>query len=226
MKLDTYRSPLGKNLRGRGNQFALASNKGVLGQLQSKNTSLNCKLRKSARTNDGNPMRTQEIDMAKIRPIRPDSQDEIRLVAERMRLTLIEVLEADRGGQMYELDWLEDRVRFHLDGNGCTGQVFVAVSRADEIMGHTIVRLETDDSSSTYGLFSTIYVAEDFRGAGVAQELIEAGEDWILGLGQSVAVTYTHPENHRLHRLFGGRGYACTPINDDFVKLEKNFPKS
>ena len=77
-----------------------------------------------------------------IRPIDPQSAREIELVASRMRATLMEVLDPARGEAMYTIEWLDDRVRQHLDGRH-VGAVFVAEDDG-EIVGHTIVRIEHD----------------------------------------------------------------------------------
>lgn len=61
-----------------------------------------------------------------IRPIDSNSLPEIELVATRMRETLKEVVGAERGESMYSMDWLIDRVRFHLDPNLSTAQVLVS----------------------------------------------------------------------------------------------------
>ena len=99
-----------------------------------------------------------------IRPISRDDDAEIRLVAERMRKTLIEVLGPDVGTNMYSMDWLERRVRFHLDPSACRGEVFVAEDTEGHVVGHCIVRVETDDAGPL-GLFSTTWVEPEARRA-------------------------------------------------------------
>jgi GNAT superfamily N-acetyltransferase len=112
-----------------------------------------------------------------------------------MRETLVEVLGEERGGGMYTMDWLVQRVEFHLNPESCTDQVFLAQSVSGETLGHTIVRLDKDFEDQQIGLFSTTYVAPMYRGQGVAQALVDRGEEWIKGLGMSRAVTYTDPGN-------------------------------
>ena len=150
----------------------------------------------------------------RIRPQLAEHEDQIiQLIAERMRLTLIQVLGEDRGGSMYEMDWLVDRVRFHMDPTRCTGRIIIA--ELDELLvaGHTIVRVENKDE----GLFSTIYVAPPHRGRGIGQDLVSAGEHWFRSLRVARMTTYTHPKNAGLIHLFKNRGYSLTPIDDDFV---------
>jgi len=143
----------------------------------------------------------------------------ISLIAERMRLTLIEVLGEERGAAMYELDWLLDRVRFHLDPDRSNGCVFVAEDEMKKIAGHTIVRME----SASEGLFSTTYVAPEYRGRGVASALIAAGEEWLLNKGAKLIRTNTHPANTGLIQLFINRSYALNHINEDFVSLTRVY---
>ena len=161
--------------------------------------------------------------MPYIRPINPQSPSEVRIVAERMRLTLIEVLGQERGSEMYTMDWLEARVRYHLDPTQSIGEVLLAVDELGNVAGHTILRVEKDEDGSDFGLFSTIYVAESYRRLGIAQALISHGESWMMDHGLTLGVTYTHPKNERLHRLFGLLGYQSTPINEDFVRLSKSW---
>ena len=169
--------------------------------------------------------------MTLIRPIDPSSDSEILLVAGRMRETLVEVLGAARGGEMYEPEWLEARVRWHLDASACTGAVFVAEDD-DALVGHTIVRLERasygeseepGEDEPLLGLFSTIYVVPSARRAGVANALIERGEAWMHTQGMTRAATLTDAHNTKLHELFFARGYSLTPLPDDFVRLSRTL---
>ncbi|MEQ1936174.1 MAG: hypothetical protein ABL962_20145, partial [Fimbriimonadaceae bacterium] len=80
-----------------------------------------------------------------IRPLNPNSIEEIELVAKRMRLTLMEVISVEEGEKMYTMDWLIERVKFHLDPTLCDGQVFLAEADDGTILGHTIVRIESGE---------------------------------------------------------------------------------
>ena len=62
----------------------------------------------------------------RIRPLDPTRADEVDLVATRMRATLVEVVDPVEGHTLYTMDWLRQRVRWHLDPGACDGQVFVA----------------------------------------------------------------------------------------------------
>lgn len=112
-----------------------------------------------------------------IRPIAPGSDEEIAWVASRMRATLVEVLGKDRGGTMYTHEWLCERVRFHLDSDRCDGAVFVA--DGEGLRGHTIVRRETWEDGSTFGLFSTFWVEPESRRSGLGALLVATGEGWM-----------------------------------------------
>lgn len=160
-----------------------------------------------------------------IRPVDTATDDEVVFVATRMRATLMEVLGAEQGAAMYELDWLVDRVRFHLDPERCTGAVFVADADG-EVVGHTIVRVEEDPEdpdvdATSVGLFSTTYVAPAGRRRGVADLLLGRGEDWMRAQGQAVAITYTDPDNEPLIALYRERGYDLAAAGDDFVRLSR-----
>lgn len=160
-----------------------------------------------------------------VRPIDAASDHEVALVADRMRLTLVEVLGEARGSSMYSMDWLRDRVRHHLDPARSTGAVFVA-DVGGEVVGHTIVRVDADDDGSPIGLFSTTYVAPEARRRGVACALVEAGEGWIRGRSLLVAYTYTSPTNVKLVRLFERFGYSVVDQRGEMIRLAKRWSRA
>jgi GNAT superfamily N-acetyltransferase len=143
----------------------------------------------------------------RIRPIDRDTGAEIELVADRMRSTLIEVLGYDVGANMYSMDWLRARVRWHLDPAQCTGEVFVA-ENDDEIVGHTVVRLGPGGDGDPVGLFSTIYLVPRARRRGVADALVLRGEAWFAAHGISTIGTSTSETNNALFALFAKHGYT------------------
>lgn len=159
-----------------------------------------------------------------IRPIDSESQEEITLVATRMRETLGEVLGADRGTTMYTLDWLTDRVRYHLDSQRCDGQVFVATDSHQIITGHAIVRLEELDHEGPIGLFSTIFVIPTQRRQGIATALMGAVEHWIQSKGRRRVIYHTATSNDKLIQLFQKHGYNITLTTGDMVRLVKYLP--
>lgn len=136
-----------------------------------------------------------------------------------MRRTLMEVLGDEEGESLYTMDWLERRVRYHLDPLQCLGQIFLCVLPDGERLGYTIVRRE----ESALGLFSTTYVEPAWRRRGVAQALIRRGEDWMRQLGLSRAATYTAETNFRLQQLYLSNGYALIAGESGFVKLVKEL---
>ncbi|MCB9758260.1 MAG: GNAT family N-acetyltransferase [Alphaproteobacteria bacterium] len=154
-----------------------------------------------------------------IRPIDPRTPGEVELVAERMRLTLMEVLGPERGRDYYPLDWLIDRVRFHLDPRRSAGAVWVAEDTDGALIGHTIVREERDEQG-TYGLFSTTFVAPDARRQGVARALVDEGEAWMKARGLHRAATATAADNSKLIGLFRERGYRIVVRSGEMVRLE------
>ncbi len=165
-----------------------------------------------------------EMDQNKIiqvRPINPESTQEIELVAMRMQQTLIEVLGAERGRSMYSMDWLIQRVLWHLDASQVCGQVFVAENIEGEIVGHTIVRIDKDDDENEIGLFSTTYVDPASRRFGVATLLRNQGEQWMLENEMATAVTYTDKDNTKLQNLYLRHGYTMSSMPNEFVKLAK-----
>ena len=148
------------------------------------------------------------VVMNTIRPIDLASYAEIELVAQRMRLTLIEVEGEAVGAALYTMDWLRDRVRWHLDTSLATAQIFLAIDAAGEIVGHTIVRVESGGEASRFGLFSTTYVRPESRKCGVASDLLLHGEQWMLTMVLPSAETWTSATNSKLIGLFARQGYA------------------
>lgn len=157
-----------------------------------------------------------------IRAIDAASEDEVATVARGMRATLVEVLGPERGEAMYTLDWLQDRVRHHLDPDRCTGAVLVAVGAGGGLVGHTIVRVDEEEGSPV-GLMSTTWVVPTERRQGLASRLLAAGEDWMRDRGMTVAVTWTHPGNAGLIALYRRRGYTLQEVDDDFVRLSRSL---
>ncbi len=153
-----------------------------------------------------------------IRPLNPNSRDEIELVARRMRLTLMEVISEEEGEKMYTMDWLIDRVRFHLDPMKSEGQVFVAENESGEILGHTIVRVESGE-----GYFSTFYVAPEARGQSIATEFIKTGEAWMRERSMNIARTNTAKDNAKLQNLLFKFGYEITDRSENMVSLTKRL---
>lgn len=142
-----------------------------------------------------------------IRPLDASAAAEVELVAERMRLTLIEV-EGEAGGAMYSMDWLRARVRWHLDPAQSTGAVFLAQTDDGAIAGHTIVRVEHDAGGRRFGLVSTTYVDPAQRRGGIADALLQRGEQWFAAQGLNEACTWTSATNAPLIALYARHGYA------------------
>ena len=149
-----------------------------------------------------------------------DDDDAVARIATRMRLTLVEVLGAARGEAMYSLDWLEARVRWHLDRQPEAAAVLGAFVGGD-LVGHTLVRIEAGADGVDHGLFSTTYVDPAHRRGGVAGALLDAGEDWMRSRALRRSVTYTDADNAKLIALYRGRGYGLHPEADHFVRLQR-----
>lgn len=150
----------------------------------------------------------------RIRPLKPDATDEIDLVAQRMRATLIEVEGEAVGTALYSMAWLRERVLFHLDPQQAVAQVLLAVQEEDgQVLGHTIVRRELGPDGRAFGLFSTSYVAPSARRRGVADALLLAGEQWMRDQGLPAAATWTSAGNGKLIRLYARHGYAQVELH-------------
>ncbi len=164
-----------------------------------------------------------------IREIDPNAKTEIDVVAQRMRATLIEVEGEATGTALYSMQWLRERVRWHLDSNAVASKVFIAVNDGGEIVGHTIVRQELDAEGACYGLFSTTYVVPNARRSGIADELLRTGEHWMRSQSLQSSATWTSATNSKLIQLYTKHGYTqtATHVHDTtgtlMVKLERRL---
>jgi SAM-dependent methyltransferase/GNAT superfamily N-acetyltransferase len=167
------------------------------------------------------------VSKFRIRFLNSQLEHEVEWVASRMRQTLKEVLGEERGGAMYTMDWLKDRVLFHLNPSQCIGQIFIAEVPGDNMVGHCIVRVEKEDNSEI-GLFSTTYVEPEFRRLGVAEALLSSGEAWMREQGMTLGVTYTDQANVKLIQLYEKRGYTLTQTYSEkaMIRLEKKLAET
>ncbi len=154
----------------------------------------------------------------KIREIDPQSQAEISLVAQRMRQTLIEVLGEEKGTAMYTMDWLTERVRWHLDPKR---RVFLSENEARQITGHAIARIESGDDGILLGYFSTVFVALDSRRQGIAGTLLRHVESWFLENGIPKIVYNTAKNHSAIIALFSAHGYRITYSEFEMIQLTK-----
>jgi GNAT superfamily N-acetyltransferase len=164
---------------------------------------------------------SRQAPSLEIRSIAADDHELIKLIAERMRQTLIEVLGSERGQSMYSIEWLRDRVMQHLDGRyvAAVWGVFLM----EELIAHTILRKESEESGDEYGLFSTFYVLPAHRSSGVFDLLVQKGESWMRSLGLDHARTNTAVDNSRLHRAMARHGYAEIFQSGEMVALGKRL---
>lgn len=145
-----------------------------------------------------------------IREINPESQQEISLVALRMRQTLVEVLGEDKGTSMYSIDWLKDRVLWHLDPKLTTAKIFLIEDVNGNILGHAIARIEQDHNAKPYGYFSTIFVEPNSRSKGMADRLVLHVEEWLKQMNMP-KIIYNTADNHtKIIRLFNRHGFQIT----------------
>jgi GNAT superfamily N-acetyltransferase len=164
---------------------------------------------------DGHPIPSdpRRVPTHTIRPLDPASDKEIEWVARGMRRTLIEVEGEATGTALYTMEWLRQRVRWHLDPAKCRAQVLVAQGLAaqgerGELAGYTLVREEIDEHGRRFGLFSTTFVEPACRRAGLAARLLQAGEQWMIAQALPESATWTSASNAKLIGLYRRHGYA------------------
>lgn len=143
-----------------------------------------------------------------VRPLDRQQPAELDWVAQGMRATLIEVEGEETGTALYTLDWLRERARWHLDNSEVPADVLLALDDRGEILGHTILRRESDGQLPAFGLVSTTFVHASARRRGVAQALLQAGEAWVRAQGLRHCATWTSSTNTPLIHLYTRQGYA------------------
>lgn len=162
-----------------------------------------------------------------VRIVAPDEVETIDVIAQRMRLTLVEVLGAARADEMFDHSELLERVHWHLDRSepGRAAEVFVAEDATGRIVGHTMVRCQSGEpfEPGLVGLFATTYVEPGARRTGAASALLSRGEHWMRQHGLSTASTFTDPGNARLQALYVRHGYQWTRVEDTWMRAAKTL---
>ncbi len=158
-----------------------------------------------------------------VRTVEPHEVETIDLIAERMRATLVEVLDEGRADAMFDHEALVGRVMWHLDRSDEERQAEVYVALLDgEIVGHTMVRVDTVEGEEL-GLFATTYVVPELRRAGAASALLRTGEAWMLERGMAVAATFTDAHNERLLSFYESHGYTCVRLDDEWATARRSL---
>lgn len=160
----------------------------------------------------------------RIRPIDPRSTSEVEIVARRMRRTLVEVLGEEEGTALYTMEWLRQRVLWHLDPEKSTAQVFLSEDGHGHVTGHTIVRVEREEDGRPFGLFSTTFVEPESRRLAIATHLLRRGEAWMIERGMPRAATDTARGNGKLIGLYEKHGYSIVLSVEGMVRLAKELP--
>jgi len=131
---------------------------------------------------------------------------ELEWVARGMQATLIEVEGEAIGRSLHSLDWLRERVRWHLS-HPCAA-VWLVLS-GERIVGHSIVRAE-GQGADRHGLVATTYVLPEARRRGIAQRLLSHDEQWMRAQGLDESRTWTGANNRPLIALYERQGYRIT----------------
>lgn len=161
----------------------------------------------------------------RIREINRESEEEISLVVAGMRQTMIERMGEERGTAIYSMDWLKDRLLWHLDPQQTTAKVWVLEDAAAQVVAHAIARVERDEEAKAYGYFSTVFVAPEVRNRGLAKILLSQVESWFKDLNMPKIVYNTAANHEQLIRLFGRHGYTITHREDEMVQLTKSLAR-
>lgn len=154
------------------------------------------------------------------RPLNRQSQEEINSVAQNMKKTLMEVMGEEKGSQYYSMDWLLERVYWHIE-LGDRAKIILCEDAFSNLIGQAIVRVEFDeDLEQEIGYFSTIYIEPAIRKQGAASLLINQVHEWCKEKQLQIVSYSTAKDNEKLLSLFHKFGYEKTLKTDEMVKLE------
>jgi GNAT superfamily N-acetyltransferase len=160
--------------------------------------------------------------MNNIRDININSEEEILLVASRMQSTLVEVLGEVKGKSLYSMDWLTERVQWHIDLIP-KAKILLLENETGNILGHAIVRDEQVESGNRFAYFSTIYVVPASRGKGLAKDLMNAVEKWCEDQEINIVRYNTAIDHPVIIKLFKNNGYQVTHEENEMVQLTKEL---
>lgn len=141
-----------------------------------------------------------------LRALDAQNAAELAWVAQGMQATLIEVEGEAIGRSLHSLDWLRERVRWHL-AHPCAAVWLVL--EGERILGHSIVRAE-GQVADLHGLVVTTYVLPAARRRGIAQQLLDHDEAWMRGQGLRESRTWTGVNNRPLIALYERQGYRIS----------------
>lgn len=156
----------------------------------------------------------------RIRNLNPKVKSEIRLVARRMRQTLVEVMGEKQGTDYYTMDWLVQRVKWHLAKAPNQARIFLA-EKNGKIVGHAIARIERGKQGVKFGYFSTIFVESGMRRRGVAKALMNEVESWLIETKLRRVVYNTALDHKAILPLFKKSGYRIVLKTKTMVQLSK-----
>ena len=80
----------------------------------------------------------------------------------------------------------------------------------NEILGHAIFSLKTDDNEKKYGFCFSRYVIPEARKFGVASQLLKEQEVFWKNNHAEYIIAQTHQQNVKLQNLFLKHGYEMT----------------
>lgn len=156
--------------------------------------------------------------MVTIRPLNPNSKQEIDLVADQMQKTLVDVMGPEKGTNYYSKSWLKERVKYHID-LADDAVVFVACDD-NKVIGQAIVRIELDKDKLKYGYFSTIYIQPKYRQQGVASELVKKIINWCSNKRLPYIVYNTAKNHQKMKSLLLKFDFDEALSSDDMVQFK------
>lgn len=163
------------------------------------------------------------MDNLRIRPLDSTSTEEIALIADRMKKTLVDVMGEEKGSSYYPDDFFLERLKWHIDlKDHCE---LLVCELGQQIVAHAIVRVENDEEihHKPFSYFSTIYTAPEWRRRGLARQLIEKVHEWSLKKSLD-KITYSTAKNHHgLISLFEEFGYNIIVETDEMVRMAKEL---
>lgn len=116
------------------------------------------------------------------------------------------------------MEWLRDRVLWHLDSKNTNGKVYVVAAKG-QVIAHAIARV--DQTPEVFGYFSTLFVEPSFRRTGLAKALVDHVERWFRSENMPFILYNTASSHHTLINLFEKKGFSISLKDGEMIQLKK-----
>ncbi|MBT6325314.1 MAG: GNAT family N-acetyltransferase [Bdellovibrionales bacterium] len=169
-----------------------------------------------------------------IRVIDKESDSELSLVTKRTMDTVLETIPEFEGSEdiarkaFPNFSFIEMKKMIKKDFDNKNHRLLLAISnKTNEILGHAIFSLKTDDNDKKYGFCFSRYVIPEARKIGIGSLLLKEQEIFWKNNHAEYIIAHTHQKNVKLQNLFLKHDYKMRgPIKGDhyhYFALKKDI---